>query len=256
MKLNFEAKYSHTSSLVTVDSQTERFWSSSNTSFESSNNYTNFMTNEYKPFKYHASQPFASNTELGMFHSSYGLRTDREEMERPGQRWPKSKYFVASRPRQLITVTLSFAGKEFAGQGMTLQTAKHGAAEKAIAYFSVPENFVAAKMAKNHMASGLLWLYLLNSSLFILFKCELSLEKEKTQCLKENAKEAASEPSKKPEKREETKEEKNKETKSEEEKSPKSKTNKSEIQLVHELALRLKKNIEFQVNWTFVCFLF
>lgn len=47
--------------------------------------------------------------------------------------------------RQIYKVKLTFAEKDFEGEGSTLQLAKHNAANKALEHFSSPENFLKAK---------------------------------------------------------------------------------------------------------------
>ena len=47
--------------------------------------------------------------------------------------------------KQIINVKLTFANKEFHGKGLTLQLAKHNAADKALEYFTHPEHFLEAK---------------------------------------------------------------------------------------------------------------
>lgn len=64
----------------------------------------------------------------------------------------KQNYFPVQKMQQLkqiINVKLSFANKEFKGKGITLQHAKHDAAEKALEYFTDPEHFLEAKSISN-----------------------------------------------------------------------------------------------------------
>lgn len=47
--------------------------------------------------------------------------------------------------QQVYHVKLTFAGEEFAGEGPTLQMAKHNAATRALEHFSNTDNFLKAK---------------------------------------------------------------------------------------------------------------
>lgn len=106
------------------------------------------MNNEYKPFRYQPAQiysngnakPENSNTNEQSFHHFNEMRRSHQSYQIAQQ---------IQRPKQIINVKLMFANKEFKGQGITLQLAKHDAADKALEYFTDPEKFLAAKSLSN-----------------------------------------------------------------------------------------------------------
>jgi hypothetical protein len=113
------------------------------------NNYTSFMNSEYKPFKYQPTQIYNSGSSCKSENLSQ-LEQPRHyftDMRRSHQSYQIAQQI--QRPKQIINVKLTFANKEFKGQGITLQLAKHDAASKALEYFSDPEKFLEAKSLAN-----------------------------------------------------------------------------------------------------------
>lgn len=128
-----------------------------------SNNYTNFMTNEYKPYKYPPVQMYPgsvnplntpanfNNIDLKPFlNDNSGLAHNQAYNPMAAALYPrfrqnKQNFFPTNQPKQMIDVKLTFANKEFQGKGLTLQLAKHNAADKALEYFTNPEHFLEAK---------------------------------------------------------------------------------------------------------------
>jgi hypothetical protein len=105
--------------------------------FESSNNYTNFMNNNiYRPFRYQntSTQP---NVIANMLTTQNSYYNSVGSIDLQSNR--------ITRPKQLFLVKLLFGNKEFNSEGTTLQIGKHNAAEKALEYYSNPENFLVLK---------------------------------------------------------------------------------------------------------------
>ena len=147
---------------------------------------------------------------------------------------------------------MTFANKEFQGKGLTLQLAKHNAAEKALEYFIDPEHFLEAKSlsdsAKNesikayrppqfYQQLGNLYFVIATAVKFELLYTKTFLNvatDEKTkisddQIGKDNEKDTN---------------ENERETK----KDNLAEESKSEVQLIHEYAFFLKKSVEFKVS--------
>ena len=144
-----------------------------NQSFDFAHNHTNFMSNEYKPFKYQSGPLYAGNTmpdylnvynkQVNSFmHESFPATSSKQLFAgRPAfvyARHPKPQPYHAmlphmappppqplQQPKQMIHVKLDFANKQFNGKGVTLQQAKHDAANQALEYFTNADNFLEAK---------------------------------------------------------------------------------------------------------------
>ena len=181
------------------------------------NNYTSFMSSEYKPFKYQPAQIY--NNGDGSLKSDGSSQLEQPRHHFTDMRRSHQSYQIAQqiqRPKQIINVKLTFANKEFKGQGITLQLAKHDAASKALEYLSDPEKFLEAKTLSNLPQNRNIKAY------------------RPPQFYQQN--------------------DKNDTDKNEDEKEkekPKNILNsekKSEIQLVYEYSFYLKKTVNFEVN--------
>lgn len=243
-----------------------------------SNNYTNFMTNEYKPFKYpppqiyagkistvgdyihnykNQSSNFMSDKSFGNNNMQYFNDGNRIRPQQQNQallfnpRYPlKHNYYPMHQmgqqvPKQLISVKLTFADKEFHGKGLTLQLAKHDAADKALEYFTDPEHFLEAKSLSTSSKDNSMKAYRPPQ-----FYEQQNLVKEQSDSVEntdktdENMKEKST---KIGEKNEENKAVNNILNTGEKTKEENKTELKSEVQLIHEYAFFLKKKVEFMI---------
>jgi hypothetical protein len=151
MKLGLVASYTYmlTSATGTLDLNVNSLLnpkavaqSSNGLKLEPVNNYTNFMnTNIYRPFRY---QTVHSNISVSTSNSQNPYFNNMGSIDLQPNRMT-----TLNRPKQLFLVKLSFGNKEFNSEGTTLQIGKHNAAEKALEYYSNPENFLALKNLAN-----------------------------------------------------------------------------------------------------------
>ncbi len=188
MKLGLVANYSHTviSYPNSINYNLDLSQQKQQNLFDY-NTYTSFMNNDY-------------NQQMHTTHQSYQIAQQIQ------------------RPKQFIKVKLTFAEKEFNGQGITLQIAKHDAASKALDYFSDPDKFLEAKSLSNSSQNTTVKAYRPPG----FYKQQESIKTE-TETEKIN---------------------------NEEETKPKNILNseiKSEIQLVYEYAYYLKKSVDFEL---------
>lgn len=116
MKLNLKPVYA--SKAWSNDQKNKRFMN------PVYNNFTNLMSNDYRPFGYRANP--VDNSEPQFRPSYYSNKLMHQS--------------------QRFSVKLTFAGEEFEGEGITVQAARHNAAEQALSYFSQSEHFNKAKL--------------------------------------------------------------------------------------------------------------
>lgn len=210
------------------------------------NNYTNFMTNEYKPFKYPPVQMYPGsvnplNPPTSFNPNNNNLRpflNDRNQQTfNPSStgapfydpRFPlnKQNFFPTNQPKQLIDVKLTFANKEFQGKGLTLQLAKHNAADKALEYFTSPEHFLEAKTLSDSAKNESVKAY------------------RPPQFYQQQSGNEKSDKTESGDGQDGSEKDKNN-NESVLRKTPEE--NRSEVQLIHEYAFFLKKSVEFKVN--------
>jgi dsRNA-specific ribonuclease len=192
MKLGLVANYSHTviSYPNSINYNLDLSQQKQQNLFDY-NTYTSFMNNQFNS---------TSNQQMHTPHQSYQIAQQIQ------------------RPKQFIKVKLTFAEKEFNGQGIILQTAKHDAASKALDYFSDPDKFLEAKSLSNSSQNTTVKAYRPPG-----FYKQQQQESIKTETEKIS---------------------------NEEETKPKNILNseiKSEIQLVYEYAYYLKKSVDFEL---------
>ena len=144
-------------------------------SFDFAHNHTNFMSTEYKPFKYQSGPLYPGNNmpdylnvynnkQVNSFmHENFPPTSKQLFAARPAfvyARHPKPYHPMLPHmlppplqppqlPKQMIHVKLDFANKQFNGKGVTLQQAKHDAANQALEYFTNADHFLEAKLLSN-----------------------------------------------------------------------------------------------------------